>query len=306
MPSSSLTPKDIQTLREAITYLDSPSFLMKLANLAGLPAQKLIECAPAPVINITNAAIRKAIDWSIATVTASPNYDELEDAYNTSGWSAFWHRLAATVSGGIGGAFGLPGLAIELPVTTGIIFRSIASIAKELGQDLNDPSTRLECLAVFALGNPTPNDDAMDSAYVSSRMAMTYLVKEAAEFIATRTPEAVADALAKGTAPKLVAFITKIASQFNIVVSQKFIAQAVPAIGIATGAAINNAFTGHFNTAAKHHFTILEMERRYGIETIGGELRKLSSEIKRTTRRNLVSDEPSDARKSPVGRDFES
>lgn len=269
---------------------------MKLANLAGMPAQKLIECAPAKVSNITDAALHKAMDWSIATVTVLPNYDELEDAYNTNGWSAFWHRLAATASGGIGGAFGLAGLAFELPVTTGIMFRSIASIAKELGQDLNDPSTRLECLSVFALGGPSPNDDAMDSAYVSSRMAMTYLVKEAAEFMATRTPQAVADALARGTAPQLVALITRIASQFNIVVSQKFIAQSLPLIGSASGAAINNAFAGHFNTVAKHHFTILEMERRYGIETVRCELQKLSNESRHCVTKRFVSDEPSDAR----------
>jgi hypothetical protein len=293
MTKSALTAKDLEKLRAAITFFEHPSLLMKLANLAGLPAQKLLEFVPPQVTKITDDALRQAMDWSIATVSATPNYDELEDAFQSDGWSAFWHRLAATASGGVGGAFGLAGLAIELPITTGIMFRSIASIAAELGQDLSNPTTRLECLTVFAMGGPGPNDDALDSTYVSSRMAMTLLVREAAEFLATRTPQAVADALAKGTAPKLVALVAKIASKFNVVVSQKLIAQSVPLVGIASGAAINNAFAGHFNTAAKHHFTILDLERRFGVETIHNELRRISGEVKRSGRKQLNADEPS-------------
>lgn len=280
MPDPKLSSTEFEKLREAIAYLDSPSLLMRLANIAGVPAQKLLELAPAKVTEITDDALRKAMDWSIATVTTSAKFNELENAHRMSRSNAFWHRLAATVSGGVGGAFGLAGLAIELPLTTVIMFRSIASIAKELGQDLNDPSVRLECLSVFSMGGAKPSDDSMDSAYLSSRLTMASLIREASSFLAGRTPQAVADALAKGSAPKLLALISRIGAQFNIVVSQKFLAQSVPLIGGVSGALINNAFAGHFNTVARHHFTIREMERRYGEEAVQMLIRRISVDIR--------------------------
>jgi hypothetical protein len=54
MTKSALTAKDLEKLREAITFFEHPSLLMKLANLAGLPAQKLLEFVPALVTKSTN------------------------------------------------------------------------------------------------------------------------------------------------------------------------------------------------------------------------------------------------------------
>ena len=49
----------------------------------------------------------------------------------------FFHKVLAGTSGGIGGAFGLAALPIELPVSTTIILRSIADIARSEGHDLS-------------------------------------------------------------------------------------------------------------------------------------------------------------------------
>ena len=78
-----------------------------------------------------------------------------------------WHRFAATVTGGLGGTFGLASLSVELPLTTRLLFRSIASIAAESGADVREPSTRLDCLTVFSHGGPSPDDDSTDSTYIS-------------------------------------------------------------------------------------------------------------------------------------------
>ena len=60
-------------------------------------------------------------------------------------------------SGGIGGVFGLAALPIELPVSTAIMLRSIADIARSEGHDISQVKTKLECLEVFALGGkPKP------------------------------------------------------------------------------------------------------------------------------------------------------
>jgi hypothetical protein len=56
----------------------------------------------------------------------------------------------------------------------------------------------------------------------------------------------------------------RIASRFNITVSQKAIMQAAPVVGAATGAALNVAFMDHFNRVARFHFGLRTLERRHG------------------------------------------
>jgi len=66
--------------------------------------------------------------------------------------SQLLHKASATASGAAGGAFGLVTLPIELPVSTIIMLRSIADIARSEGEDLSDPESALSCVQVFALG----------------------------------------------------------------------------------------------------------------------------------------------------------
>src|ERR1700746_681884 len=66
--------------------------------------------------------------------------------------SQFLHRALATASGAAGGTFGLAALPVELPVSTTIMLRSIADIARSEGEDLSDPEAALACVEVFALG----------------------------------------------------------------------------------------------------------------------------------------------------------
>jgi hypothetical protein len=46
MPDSSLPQKDLNVIREAAICLEAPSLLMKLANLAGVPAAKRLGVCP--------------------------------------------------------------------------------------------------------------------------------------------------------------------------------------------------------------------------------------------------------------------
>jgi len=72
----------------------------------------------------------------------------------------------------------------------------------------------------------------------------------------------------KGTAPALLNLLSHIAAQFNVAVTQKTLAQALPLVGSATGAIINVALIDHFNRVAKFHFGIRRLERKYGLEPI--------------------------------------
>src|SRR5207248_2064595 len=63
------------------------------------------------------------------------------------------HLAAVAASGAVGGAFGLATLPLELPLSTTLILRSVADIARGEGEDLEDPEGLLSCLEVFALGS---------------------------------------------------------------------------------------------------------------------------------------------------------
>ena len=56
--------------------------------------------------------------------------------------SGYLHKALAAASGAVGGSFGLAALPIELPISTGIMLRSIGDIARAEGEDLRDPNLR--------------------------------------------------------------------------------------------------------------------------------------------------------------------
>jgi hypothetical protein len=111
------------------------------------------------------------------------------------------------------------------------------------------------------LGGRDGNADAAESGYFAVRGMLAKSVAEAARYIAER------GVLAEG-APVLVRFIGQIASRFGVMVTQKLAAQAVPVIGALGGAALNYAFIDHFQEAARAHFTVRRLERRYGKDAV--------------------------------------
>jgi hypothetical protein len=263
------TPSDLAFLKEAANYLESPSYLIRLTNAVGTPLQALANrVIPERIKALGNHAIRRVMNMAVDSVNQQTLDASFADACQSSGTAGRWHRLAATATGGLSGALGFTGLAVELPLTTGIMFRSIAAIAREFGEDLTTPEARLQCVTVFSHGGPSPEDDAMDASFISARIGMTTLVRDAAEFITSKGAQAAAEALAQGTAPALLALAGRIGSKYSGVVSQKLIANTVPMIGVAAGAAINNAFAGHFNSVARYHFGIRRLQRQYGAQAV--------------------------------------
>ncbi len=166
------------------------------------------------------------------------------------------------VGSGFGaGAFGLPALAVELPLSTTVMLRSIADIARSEGEPLRQVEARLACLEVFALGGPSAGDDAGESGYFVIRTALARAVSEASAYAAER-------GLVIEGAPALVRFVAQVASRFGVVVSEKAAAQAVPVLGALGGAAINAAFMNHFQDMARGHFIVRRLERTHGQEAV--------------------------------------
>ena len=250
-----LTTEDSNTLREAKEILESPGLVIKLTNLIGKPIEKGFDLLPdnwsERISMATQGALQQSLKFAVNSLGESRSFAP----------SDFGHKVAVMVSGAAGGAFGLAGLTVELPVSTTIMLRSIGAIAQSEGENLKESDAKLECIRVFALGGTAKEDDAAESAYFATRMALAKTVSEAAKHIASQ-------GIGKEAAPVLIKLIEQVATRFGIQVSQKMAAQAVPVIGAAGGALINTLFMDHFQDMAHGHFTVRRLERKYGEEVI--------------------------------------
>jgi len=252
-----MAPEDRAALQEAVRLLEHPSFAGRLASRVGMPAEKLLQAMPrgvsASVQNLVRSTLEKCLEIAVQRIDQPVAADSDKVL-----------KILAGLTGGAGGFFGMAGLAVELPVTTTVMLRSIAEIARREGEDFRWPEARLACLEVFALGGRTRSDDAVESGYYAVRTVLARAVSEAARYIARR-------GLAEEGAPVLVRLIAAIASRFGIVVSEKAAAAAVPLVGALGGAAINLLFMEHFQSVARGHFTVRRLERKYGAALIRAE-----------------------------------
>ena len=250
-----MTPEDISRLKHAKDLLENQGLAAKLTGVFGAPFEKALDHLPAKwteaIQAIAGKSLRQALDVAVQTI----GHDERKTSRDTL------HKLLVAASGGIGGAFGLPALAIELPVTTVIMFRSIADIARSEGEEVLRLETRLACLEVFALGGRSGRDNASESGYYAVKTLLARQVSEAAKYIVEK-------GIAEEGAPALVRFMATIASRFGVTVSQKAAAAAVPVIGAAGGALINTIFIDHFQSMARGHFIVRSLEKKYGADCV--------------------------------------
>jgi hypothetical protein len=254
--------EDKQALAEAVRLLEYTSLAARLSNVIG----STIGVAGNLVPKVARNMVGKAVDLALRTAmrTAIRGMRDREGPANTLA-----HKSLATLSGAAGGALGIAALPVELPVSTVLILRAIADIARAEGEDMHNPETIIACMEVFALGSQSPTDDHMDSGYFAVRAVLAKTVSEATKFLA-------AQGTAKETAPILVKLISDIAARFGLVVSQKVAAQAIPVIGAFAGAGINYAFMAHFQGLARGHFTVRRLERQYDPMTIREEYNALA------------------------------
>ena len=170
---------DAEALARARDVLENPGLAIRLTDLVGRPVERAVAALPAAasrqIHRATGAALDRALSVALRTMDADPD--------PPANWL---HRLAAGAVGAGGGAFGLAGLAVELPISTPLMLRAIADHARAQGEDLSLPGPRLECLAVFAYGSPRASDDAADAGYFAVRAMLARSVADAAEFLGAK------------------------------------------------------------------------------------------------------------------------
>ena len=276
LPSSILpTSQDWRDLQRAVELLESPTLTAKMANLIGSPLEFAVKRLPDSVSRRIHGAVEAALFKSAQAALWSMD--------NTPGKAAStrWHKLAAATSGAVGGAFGFTTLFIELPVSTTIMMRSVADVARSEGFDLREMSTRHACLEVFALGGNSGKDDASETGYYITRgftaEVMRHLSAELAGRAVGGSPVMI------GLTPKeagkwLAKIVEKVAARFGVVVTDKFAAQAVPIVGAVAGATLNTMFTDYYQDVARGHFIVRRLERSYGYETVRAAYSLLAAE----------------------------
>jgi EcsC protein family len=252
LSQSGISKSDLAQLKRAKLLLENPSLAARASAMLGSPVERGMAMLPArfqkSVHQASEAAMMKALDVAVGSL----NETAIKPSKNRL------HKLAAAA---FGGAFGLAALAFELPVSTTIMLRSIADIAKSEGENIQYIDTKLACLTVFALGGRSGKDDAAESGYFAARAAMATAVTEATKYLAEK-------GFTKAGAPALVRLVALISSRFGIVVSEKAALQAVPIIGAASGALINTLFIEHFQNMARGHFVVRRLEKIYGAEPV--------------------------------------
>ncbi len=264
-----LTEQDQAHIAAAVAYLEQPSFLFRVADVVGKPAHSLMNRLPARAHELIGKATEKALQRALELAIFS-----LGQA-SEQGPSPGMHSASAAMVGGLGGFLGLAALPLELPLSTAVMLRSIAEIARSEGADLTDPEVRLECLSVLALGArmPAPIDAQVleepnnlqgESNYWSTRLGLTLAVRAAAQAVGGAAGKGLVTRLAVESSPVVMRLLGLLASRFQVVVGEKAMAQALPVLGAAAGAALNAAFAEHYNQVARHHFRLRRLEREVG------------------------------------------
>jgi hypothetical protein len=243
-------------LAEAVAALEHPSFAARIADYAGAPVGRVLKMLPrrvdAGLTKVVEQTLLRCLKTAIGTLGNN----------NTTGRrpATLLSQVAAGVTGGLSGFLGLAALPVELPVTTTLMLRAIADIARDNGEDLSRIEARLACLQVFALGGRADGVRG-DIGYFAARALLGRMSGNAAAFLVER-------GAAELSGPLVNKFMAELVSRFSVVVSERVAASSVPVIGAIGGATVNVIFMNHFQQIAKGHFTVRRLERSYGPEVV--------------------------------------
>ncbi len=247
-----LDPAARRALIRAARQVEAPSFAVRLADYAGAPLNRAMRTMPR-VSDIMRRTVHSAMLQSLEVAIDSLE----EEAHPPSRWLP---KAMTGFTGGLGGLFGAVALPIELPLTTTLMLRSIADIARHHGEDFSQVEARLACLEVFALGGRKP-ESKDELGYYAARAMFAKLTGDVAGYLMERT-------VIETSAPAVARLVSAVAARFGLVVSEKVAATAVPVLGALSGATLNVIFMDHFEKVAHGHFTLRRLERLHGAEPV--------------------------------------
>ncbi|MGB5685085.1 MAG: EcsC family protein [Candidatus Electrothrix sp.] len=249
-----ISRKDLLELTRAKELLERDSIAIKLATLFCDVAEKIVRCCPPSVRQSVENSCVVGLEktWELAMTTMG----EPEDAPKTEQQ----HCGYAIWSGALGGA-GIVTLFAELPVTTIIMMRAVADVARSEGEDFRCFDTKIACLQAFALGGDITDHHTGTTGYYASRILLEKPLGESTRYIAKK------GAAGMG-APFAVQLAAKISVKYQTWLSAKAAAGIVPVAGAAMGAAVNVVYINYVHEKARGHFIVRRLERKYGAEAV--------------------------------------
>src|SRR5580698_7490291 len=132
-----LSARDERALRLAVDILEGKSFVGRLTALTGEPISQMLRRLPAPITNQINRTVRRTLFQAMDVALYKLGSTGLPEP------PPALFQFASGITGGVSGFFGMAALALELPVTTTMMLRSIAGIAARHGEQLDQPAARL-------------------------------------------------------------------------------------------------------------------------------------------------------------------
>jgi len=230
---AALNADDFARIVEAAElYLSSRSALMGfisiLGNLVHQGFRRLPEGWRDDIVHKIHETLEFALKVSIARMDDQPGRKSSGGRYTA----------IAVATGAGGGAFGLASVLAELPITTGLILRSIADIGRSCGERLDDPEFRATCVEVFAYGTPLDEEDE-EIAFILARVG------------------------AIESASKISELVGKIAVRYAATLAPKIAAMSVPVTGAVLGAGVNWAYMNFYQSVARVLFMLLLIERKH-------------------------------------------
>ncbi|WBU63204.1 EcsC family protein [Paracoccus aerodenitrificans] len=212
-------------------YIEARGLAMEIIERIGGGGEQLMKRLPGFMRSRIDRGVETALRRTFRVASASRGV--LRDRGD------WFNRMGTTAAGAVGGAAGLTGAVVELPVTVTILLRAILEIADEHGFDTRDDRIQAEALRVFASGGPLAEDDSTDTGLLAARLT-----------VSGRTLQALITSLAPQIATRLIA---------------KVGAQAVPVLGAVAGASINYTFARYYQNMARVHFGLLRLSQETGL-----------------------------------------
>jgi hypothetical protein len=252
-------------LAGAVAALENPNIAARIAEFAGAPVNRVLAMLPKQadrgLTKVVELAMLRCLKTAIESLDGTPERRPAAAALSS---------VAVGLTGGLSGLVGLAALPVELPVTTTLMLRSIADIARANGEDLGQLEPRLACLQVFALG-ARGERVAGGVGYYAARALLMRATGHATAFLLER------GSLELG-GPAVTKLLAELVSRFSLVLTDRLAAGAVPVIGAVGGATINVIFMNHFRQVARGHFTVRRLERRYGAERVRHHYHRMAGE----------------------------
>lgn len=301
--SATLSEQEQAALKTAVVELEYPGFIARISDFVATPIELGLKVLPDKardaITDVSRYAIEKALNASLFTMNT--DFDAQATPQESSDW---WHKGAVAVTGSVGGFIGFASLPVEVPLSTMIILRSIADIARSEGENLGTVEARLECVSVFALGGASDKDDGAELGYFLAREAMATMMARTTSYYEAQVAVQLAEKAAKAAVGKaakaaaqaalkeavaaaskvqsttIVKFMDAVASRYSTVVSESAMAKAGPIIGAALGGVVNTLFISHFQTIARAHFTVRRLERTHGQPAIQAAYAQLAEDVR--------------------------